>query len=48
MDPDSIRKAINFEEFIEKVRPIVEDVRLTVTRPCSSTRDFLITLSCTD
>jgi len=28
MEIDSIRKSINFEEFIEKVRPIIEDVRL--------------------
>lgn len=27
MDIDSLRKRINFEEFIEKVKPIVEDVR---------------------
>ncbi|MEM2726885.1 MAG: histidinol dehydrogenase [Archaeoglobaceae archaeon] len=27
MDPSNLRKKINFEEFIEKVRPIVEDVR---------------------
>ncbi|MEM2086755.1 MAG: histidinol dehydrogenase, partial [Archaeoglobaceae archaeon] len=28
MDLNSLRKKINFEEFIEKVRPIVEDVRI--------------------
>ncbi|MEM0214615.1 MAG: histidinol dehydrogenase [Archaeoglobaceae archaeon] len=27
MDIDSVRKKVNFEEFIEKVKPIVEDVR---------------------
>ncbi|MCS7129890.1 MAG: histidinol dehydrogenase [Archaeoglobaceae archaeon] len=28
MDPSSVRKKMNFEEFIEKVKPIVEEVRI--------------------
>lgn len=28
MDPDKFRKKVNYEEFIEKVKPIVEDVRI--------------------